>query len=483
MGTHTQKMRFLICLFFVCCRFALAKNATTTTSARECTFYLIDPELDQFDENSRWRGGKHLREGSKKSFKYDLFDFSEQDLTWNGTTIHLIAKNPTKDSASWVAGVVGNKTHKKQKFAEADIVLFNLDHHTKPFIVPQKISENQMFAVTGHAPTSLRPSLWHDKKFTSLFDFTIHWADGSDVPLYFYDDEYGLQRNSTSVPKFWDSYDFVRHKQNYSKSDLVSTLFFDCSGDRVEVAKSLQPLVNTINYGPCMHNVAEKHTSLWRHPERKKALLGRNKFHLAWETTVEPGWITDPIFDALRAGAVPIYRGDPNLLSRVPHNSVIYLDKLLPNNESFVEELANLIQSLAKNHTAYFEYHKWRDDPQSYQAFASNLRGNRFSAFHRACSFYLDNKDMLAKRSSLSFSTHRGWHSSLLQTSQFQHKQKARQQYAAKLAQDDAKLVDAAIDEKVHGRDMGFLLLLGFLAVCMGRMLYTCWFPEQRPVA
>lgn len=129
MHSHTQKMRFLICLFFVCCRFALAKNATTTTSARECTFYLIDPELDQFDENSRWRGGKHLREGSKKSFKYDLFDFSEQDLTWNGTTIHLIAKNPTKDSASWVAGVVGNKTHKKQKFAVSFVFcLFDFIH-------------------------------------------------------------------------------------------------------------------------------------------------------------------------------------------------------------------------------------------------------------------------------------------------------------------------------------------------------------------
>jgi hypothetical protein len=55
---------------------------------------------------------------------------------------------------------------------EADIVLFNLDHHTKPFIVPQKVSESQMFAVTGHAPTAARPTLWHDKQFTSLFDFT-----------------------------------------------------------------------------------------------------------------------------------------------------------------------------------------------------------------------------------------------------------------------------------------------------------------------
>jgi hypothetical protein len=108
-----DKMNFVLPL--VLSVVALA-SCVDVAAPRECTFYLIDPELDEADKEG-WRGGKHTKQGSKKSFKFDLFDFSEQDLTWNGTTIHLIAKRPEKGSASWVAGVVGNRTHKKEKFA------------------------------------------------------------------------------------------------------------------------------------------------------------------------------------------------------------------------------------------------------------------------------------------------------------------------------------------------------------------------------
>lgn len=94
----------------------------------------------------------------------------------------------------------------------------------------------------------------------------MHWGTNADVPLYFFDDEYGLTRNSTDVEQFWDSYSHVRHHSNYSKSALASTLFFDCEGPRIELARKLQEPLGLANYGSCLHNIKEKHTSLWRHP-------------------------------------------------------------------------------------------------------------------------------------------------------------------------------------------------------------------------
>lgn len=319
------------------------------------------------------------------------------------------------DGASWVAQNVDNGAPGNNTFASADIVLFNLDHHSEQFPLPRKTHRQQMFAVTGHAPTRNRPALWRDKAFTSLFDFTVHWGTGADVPLYFYDDEYGLSRNSSDVPQFWDSYSTVRHHNNFSRSALAGTLFFTCDGERIATARALQDELQLANYGPCMHNIGEKHTKIWRHPERKKALLGRNKFHLAWEVAAEAGWITDPLFDALRAGSVPIYYGDKAALDRgssttshqkkkprccspnhcrsplsrsVPPGSVLYLDRLQSSNQTFVDELVALVRDLAGNKSAYFEYHKWRDDPRAHDQLRRNLAGNRYTAFHRMCQFY-----------------------------------------------------------------------------------------------
>ena len=227
--------------------------------------------------------------------------------------------------------------------------------------------------------------------------------------MYFFDDEYGLTRNSTSVEPFWDSYSRVRHHSNFSKTALASTLFFDCEGPRVELARQLQEPLGLANYGTCLHNIEAKHTSLWRHPERKKTLLGQHKFMLALEEVVEPGWITDPVFDALRVGSVPVYFGDRRALeSRVPPNSVIFLDELRPNDPHFVSSLVERLKALASNHTAYFEYHKWRDEKSSLDSFAKNLRGNRYSAFHRMCQFYRANWEQLDLRHDLYFDVRTG---------------------------------------------------------------------------
>lgn len=69
---------------------------------------------------------------------------------------------------------------------------------------------------------------------------TLHWADNADVPLYFFDDEWGVDRDSTDIDeRHWDALLAIK-SYNYSSSALASTLFFDCRGERIALVRRLQ---------------------------------------------------------------------------------------------------------------------------------------------------------------------------------------------------------------------------------------------------
>ena len=128
-------------------------------------------------------------ENRAKSFKFDVFDLEgEHHLLWKNITVILSHGN-----------VSASLAENAELARDADIVLFNLDHHSAPFEVPEKSSPRQMFALTGHAPTSFRSTLWHNANFTSLFDMTVHWGTGADVALFFFDDEWGVNRESVDI--------------------------------------------------------------------------------------------------------------------------------------------------------------------------------------------------------------------------------------------------------------------------------------------
>jgi len=55
----------------------------------------------------------------------------------------------------------------------------------------------------------------------------------------------------------------------------------------------------------------------------KLSTLSKYKFTLCFENAIFPGYVTEKIFDALLAGSVPIYLGDPTIAQSVPTNTFI----------------------------------------------------------------------------------------------------------------------------------------------------------------
>ena len=87
----------------------------------------------------------------------------------------------------------------------------------------------------------------------------------------------------------------------------------------------------------------------------KTALIERYAFVAAFENLYYPGYVTEKLWEPLWYGSLPLYLGAPNARSILPEHSFINVDDF-----TTIDELADYIEYLIQNHTAYDLYHKWR---------------------------------------------------------------------------------------------------------------------------
>ena len=55
----------------------------------------------------------------------------------------------------------------------------------------------------------------------------------------------------------------------------------------------------------------------------KRTILRQYKFSLCYENSIFPGYLTEKIFDALFAGCVPVYLGDPEIEKSIPSSAFV----------------------------------------------------------------------------------------------------------------------------------------------------------------
>ena len=106
---------------------------------------------------------------------------------------------------------------------------------------------------------------------------------------------------------------------------------------------------------PRCANLPRGGRTVWQQSE---CLLHHYKFYLAVENTREPDYITEKLWQGLRAGAVPIYLGAPNVRHFVPDDSVIFVDDFA----SVAKLVAHVKRALADE--ALYERHlAWKRAP------------------------------------------------------------------------------------------------------------------------
>lgn len=141
-----------------------------------------------------------------------------------------------------------------------------------------------------------------------------------------------------------------------------------CLPARLSVAKELLSYLPHHSFGKCLNNVGGHNVILSMYPECTKSdgdnsywgnhlhcAMSHYKFVLAVENTMTESYVTEKLFYALDAGAIPIYFGAPNVWDLVPPNSIIDGSKF-----ETLENLAAYIKRVAADPVLYAGYHAWR---------------------------------------------------------------------------------------------------------------------------
>jgi hypothetical protein len=138
------------------------------------------------------------------------------------------------------------------------------------------------------------------------------------------------------------------------------------------------------SYGECLRNrpfppeLQGEKENYWSDPGRawqvKKALFARYKFVLAFENANETDYVTEKVYQAWQAGAVPVYMGAPNLREWAPADDSFVDARAFPSPAALAEHLRHL----AADDAAYARLHAWRSRPLP----------RRFTEKFERCVFY-----------------------------------------------------------------------------------------------
>lgn len=111
-------------------------------------------------------------------------------------------------------------------------------------------------------------------------------------------------------------------------------------------------------------------------------LLGRYRFVLALENSHEDDYVTEKLWDALRAGALPIYLGAPNVLDHLPDKEAIVDVRAFGD----VAALAAYVRRVANDRALQARHLDWHVTGNVSEAFRGALRAAaRDDGATRAC--------------------------------------------------------------------------------------------------
>ena len=134
----------------------------------------------------------------------------------------------------------------------------------------------------------------------------------------------------------------------------VAAFVSNCVGWRLEYLRELRRHVRVESFGGCLHN----NDSCPKGGPRKcdKVLMsGAFRFVFAFENKEESHYVTEKVYTGLRSGAVPIYKGAPEILQHVPGaGSVILADSF-----DSAAALGSHLKKLMEDDSAYATHFQW----------------------------------------------------------------------------------------------------------------------------
>eukprot|EP01080_Neovahlkampfia_damariscottae_P012198 gene12198-5785_t len=189
------------------------------------------------------------------------------------------------------------------------------------------------------------------RHWMSKVDILISMSKHSDVVVnYFYG--LGFKEKYSHTPEIVQKYLIEKPITKKKRKDvLASTWISNCfSVVRNTYIKELSKHMKIDHYGKCFNS------GLDGKKYNKEEQQSSYKFILAFENTVQSDYLSEKYFGALRADAVLVYFGAPNMHDYSPISGKMGINAL----DYTPEELAKFLQELADDDEKYNQYLNWK---------------------------------------------------------------------------------------------------------------------------
>ena len=180
-------------------------------------------------------------------------------------------------------------------FFHADVVVFHIPTLHLPHVLPKR--PGQRWVAWSMESRVNYPRL-ADPGYMAQFDWTMTYRRDADVWAPYVNA--GLVTELAAPPQ---------EKTETALAVYIASNARDHSG-RTQYVRDLMRHMRVDAYGQCLQN---RMLPVDKGRATKLATLARYRFTLAFENSVEAGYVTEKYYDPLVAGSVPVYLGAPDI--------------------------------------------------------------------------------------------------------------------------------------------------------------------------
>jgi len=198
-----------------------------------------------------------------------------------------------------------------------------------------------------------------DERLNNFFNWTMTFRLDSDIPW-----PYGwFTSKSSSTPLLgqgvWEPFSSGKNLEKYTtvKSRMVTWFVSKCKTQsrREEYATELRKHLQVQIYGRCGDHVCMKEKE-GEETGKCDKIIEESYFYLSFENSLCQDYITEKVYKVLQMNTIPVVYGGANYAKVLPPHS--YIDV---GDFSTPKKLAEYLNYLAGNQTAYLEYFWWKD--------------------------------------------------------------------------------------------------------------------------
>lgn len=251
----------------------------------------------------------------------------------------------------------------RTRLREADAAVFHLPGFRN---IRDAVKYPGQLWVSWSMESRLRTSNWTRSDISEHFDLHMGFDRADDVWCPYLPSTDSWQEASRQP---------VPEKTEPNPAVLIQSASSDTCG-RDEFAIELMRHLPVDSYGRFQNNRTLPVPDLGT--ETKLQTIGRYKFCLGLENTMETDYVTEKFFQPLLTGTVPVYRGAPSIADFAPGDHC-YIDA---TKFASPRDLAAHLAWLSANPAEYARYHDWRTRPLR-PSFVELLERTRTDPFYR----------------------------------------------------------------------------------------------------